>query len=266
MVGDYINETFKKPLGGVSIVNGKSKEALYFDFDGMGLFLNKNKAALSDILDKEHFEFLESATKLFSRIQGDMVKLTDGQINMMYPGGLTMPAILSRIYGVARGVIGVRFVASELTLRAIHKGKGNFIKEMLKNKDAARVINEIIERGAIDSKIDKDFNRVLTAAYIETAIVEPESEKLSLPDWALGINPIGLPFTESRFPGDMPLGTIESGMKAPAEFLEGRDVDMSQQEQFQTLFPEGSGSYTKQEHSGAYSGSPVDSQMDSLVP
>jgi hypothetical protein len=195
-----------------------------------------------------------------------MVKLTDGQINMMYPGGLTMPAILSRIYGVARGVIGVRFVASELTLRAIHKGKGNFIKEMLKNKDAARVINEIIERGAIDSKIDKDFNRVLTAAYIETAIVEPESEKLSLPNWALGFNPIGLPFTESRFPGDMPLGTIESGMKAPAEFLEGRDVDMSQQEQFQTLFPEGSGSYTKQEHSGAYSGSPVDSQMDSLVP
>ena len=91
---------------------------------------------------------------------------------------------------------------------------------MLKNKDAARVINEIIERGAIDSKIDKDFNRVLTAAYIETAIVEPESEKLSLPDWALGFNPIGLPFTESRFPGDFPLGTIESGAKAPAEFLE----------------------------------------------
>ena len=86
-----------------------------------------------------------------------MLKLTEGQINMMYAGGLTMPAILSRIYGVARGVIGVRFVASELTLRAIHKGRGNFIKEMLKNKDAARVINEIIERGAIDSKIDKDF-------------------------------------------------------------------------------------------------------------
>ena len=266
MVGDYINMTFSNKLGGVSIVNGQSKKALHFDFNGMKGFLDKNEPALLNILDKEHLEFLQASTEMFSRMQGDMFKFGDTMINMMYPGGLTLPAILSRIYGVARGVIGVRFVVSELTLRSIYKGKGNFIKEMLKNKDAARVINEIAERGAIDSKIDKDFNRVLTAAYIETAIVEPESENLSIPDWALGFNPIGLPFTESRFPGDIPLGTIESAIKAPAEFLEGRDVDMSQQEQFQTLFPEGSGSYTKQEHSGAYGGSPVDSQMNNLVP
>ena len=172
MVGDYINMTFSNKLGGVSIVNGQSKKALHFDFPGMKGFLDKNEAALLNIIDKEHLEFLQASTEMFSRMQGDMFKFGDTMINMMYPGGLTMPAILSRVYGVARGVIGVRFVVSELTLRAMYKGKGNFIKEMLKNKDAARVINEIAERGAIDSKIDKDFNRVLTAAYIETAIVE----------------------------------------------------------------------------------------------
>ena len=60
MVGDYINMTFSNKLGGVSIVNGQSKKALHFDFPGMKGFLDKNEAALLNIIDKEHLEFFTS--------------------------------------------------------------------------------------------------------------------------------------------------------------------------------------------------------------
>ena len=262
MVGDYITMKYASKVGGVSIVKGESKQASNFDFAGFKEFLDTNEPSLLNILDEEHLGFLKSSTELFSIIQRDMLKLSDSEISMMYPGGLTMPAILSRIYGVARGVIGVRFVASEVTLRIMNKGKGDFIKEMLKSKDAARVINEIIERGAIDSKIDKNFSRVLTAAYIETAIIEPESEKMSAPGDSL-LNWMGIPFSDANA-GDVKR-TIGAAIKAPATFLESRDVDMSQQEQYQTLFPEGTDSISKETFSDAYTKNPVEAGLEAQM-
>jgi hypothetical protein len=263
MVGDYVTMKYGGNVGGVSIVKGKSKQVQDFNFEGLRQFLDTNKVILTDVLDAEHLDFLKASTELFSIIQRDMLKVVNKSAPMVYPGGLGPPAILSRIYGVARGVIGLRFVASELTIRAMHKGRGDFIKEMIKNKDAARVINEILERGSIDRKLDRDFSRALQAAYIETAIIEPESEKMKGPPLDSLLNYIRIPFTDTS------LGSVKRGIgetiKAPATFLESRDVDMSQQEQYQTLFPEGTDDISKETFSDAYTKSPVDTGLDAQM-
>ena len=263
MVGDYITMKYAGSVGGVSIVKGKPKQVQDFNFEGLRQFLKQNEVILTDVLDAEHLDFLQASTELFSIIQRDMLGVVNKSAPMVYPGGLTPPAILSRIYGVARGVIGLRFVASELTLRTMHKSRGDFIKEMIKNKDAARVINEILERGSIDTKLDKDFSRALQAAYIETAILEPESEKMKGPPLDGLLNYVGIPFT------DISLGSVKraigAGIKAPATFLESRDVDMSQQEQYQTLFPEGTDSISKETFSDAYTKNPVETGLDAQM-
>jgi hypothetical protein len=136
-----------------------------------------------------------------------------------------------------------------MAIRFTQKGKGNFIKEMVQSKDSARVINEIIERGTVNSKIDKDFKRVVMAAYIETAILEPESEKLDVPSF-FGL---GIPWVDT-----------ERILKTPAEFIEGRTPDMSQQEQFTTMYPKGSDQFPVEEHIKAYERPTEKEQMEGL--
>ena len=77
------------------------------------------------------------------------------------------------------------------------------------------------------------------------------------------LNYIRIPFTDTS------LGSVKRGIgetiKAPATFLESRDVDMSQQEQYQTLFPEGTDDISKETFSDAYTKSPVDTGLDAQM-
>ena len=94
-----------------------------------------------------------------------------------------------------------------------------------------------------------DFSRVLEAAYIETAIIEPESEKMDIPSFfGLGI----------------PLIDTEKIIKAPAETIEWLTPDMSKQEQYTTMFPEGSQQFPVEEHEGAYERPTPEKQMEKL--
>jgi len=138
---------------------------------------------------------------------------------------------------------------------ATKKQKEAAVKRM---QDAAKVMNEIIERGMIDVNLDNKFRKVIfrviagtpvKAAYIETGIIEPESEKLDIPSF-FGL---GIPWVDT-----------ERILKTPAEFIEGRTPDMSQQEQFTTMFPEGSEQFTVEEHKEAYERPTPKKQMEEL--
>jgi hypothetical protein len=271
MVGDYISMTFgpKRQAGkiitdaGVEVIpyKARTEDMLSFDFDGFKTFLDDTEPALRQILDEEHLNYLRSSADLFSIVSRDMMKIGDNAAAVLYPGGLGVPAILSRVYGLARGVIGFRFVASEMAIRMAGKSKGNFIKEMVQNKDAAKVMNEIIERGMIDVNLDNKFRKVIfrviagtpvKAAYIETGIIEPESEKLDIPSF-FGL---GIPWVDT-----------ERILKTPAEFIEGRTPDMSQQEQYTTMYPKGSletGGFPAEEHMKAYERPTEKEQMEKL--
>ena len=238
-----------KNLGGKWVHKGIPENLMGFDFDGFKGWLDSVEPSLKQLIDEDHFNFIRSTADMTAMVQKDILRAIEKGGAFMYPQGLTLPAILSRVYGLARGVIGFRFVLSELTLRAMNKGKGTFIKEMIKSKDAARVINEIIDKGVVNKKLNMDFTRVLEAAYVETAIIEPESEKLDVPSF-FGL---GIPFVDT-----------ERILKTPAEFIEGRTPDMSQQEQFTTMFPEGSEQFTVEEHKEAYERPTPKKQMEEL--
>ena len=250
MIGDYITMSFSNQnVGGKWVHKGISKSLNGFDFDGFKGWLDSVEPALKQIMDEDHFNFIRSTADMSAMIQKDILKIIEKGGQMVFPSGLGLPAILSRIYGLARGVIGFRFVASELTLRAMNKGKGDFVKEMLKSKDAARVINEIIDKGVVNKKLNMDFSRVVEAAYVETAIVEPESDKMDIPSF-FGL---GIPFVDT-----------EAIIKAPAEAIEWLTPDMSKQEQYTTMFPEGSEQFPIEEHMKAYERPTEKEQMERL--
>ena len=253
MVGDYITMTFSNQnVGGKWVHKGISKDLMGFDFDGFKGWLDATEVSLKQIMDEDHFNFIRSTADMSAMIQKDILQIIEKGGQMVFPAGLGLPAILSRVYGLARGVIGFRFVASELMLRAMNKGKGDFVKEMLKSKDAARVINEIIDKGIVNKKLNMDFSRVIEAAYIETAIIEPESDKMSVPSF-FGL---GIPFVDT-----------EAIIKAPARAIEWLTPDMSQQEQYTTMYPKGSletGGFPAEEHMKAYERPTEKEQMEKL--
>ena len=97
-----------------------------------------------------------------------------------------------------------------------------------------------------------DFSRVVTAAYVETAIVEPESDKMDIPSF-FGL---GIPFVDT-----------EAIIKAPARAVEWLTPDMSQQEQFTTMYPKGSeetGGFPAEEHMKAYERPTEKAHMEKL--
>jgi hypothetical protein len=250
IVGDYIQVTFgPKKVGGVVVIGGKTQKASSFDFDGFKGWLDDNEVTLRQIMDEEHIEFLTTASDFASLISRDI--LSSQQVQFNFPHGLGWTSLLSRFYAFSRQVIGARFLLSELALRGALKGKGNFIKEMIKSKDAARVISEIVERGVIDSKIDKDFWRVLTAAYVETAIFEEDAEQMD-----------ALEFFKIY---GVPIPTLggEEILKLPAEFLQERHPDVTMPQQT-TMYPKGSRLFTEEEHKEAYERPTPKKQMEEL--
>ena len=89
-----------------------------------------------------------------------------------------------------------------MTLVAMRKRKGDLLKELLKDKNSAQIVYDILERGAIDDKLNKRFANTLKTAYMETAILEPEPEKLE------GVSAFDIPVPTPFLPDvpDIPVG------------------------------------------------------------
>ena len=199
IIGNYINQKFLVQSTGK---NASGESIKKFDFMGMKQFLDTNETVLNQVLDTEHVGLLKGITEISEIFSKGIQDTTTNNFAFSFPRGYTIGGIISRVYAFSRQVIGARYLLSEMTLVAMRKRKGDLLKELLKDKNSAQIVYDILERGAIDDKLNKRFANTLKTAYMETAILEPEPEKLE------GVSAFDIPVPTPFLPDvpDIPVG------------------------------------------------------------
>ena len=76
------------------------------------------------------------------------------------PTELQIPSIMSRVYGVFRGVISPRYVMTELLIQDARFRKGEMLRQIATDPDAARIFTDVIfEKGIRNRKIRSEFTQ-----------------------------------------------------------------------------------------------------------
>lgn len=95
---------------------------------------------------------------------------------------MSLDSVLSRIYNINRGVVSVQWVATESIIRASRQHSGALLRAMLKDKDVARKVLEIIETNTVpEYKVEPKWLRVLMS---EVVMAEVRNENASTDTFA----------------------------------------------------------------------------------
>ena len=128
----------------------------------------------------EHFNALKIIAKTLSfenrKQMGKRVGLTG------IPRGLSVESLISRAYAIRRQVVGLRYVGTEATLQAMRMQNFNFMKEVLSNREAAKVFAEVIQSGGvIDDALNQRVIGVLANAMAKYADPEMMDDYFGVP-------------------------------------------------------------------------------------
>ena len=77
------------------------------------------------------------------------------------PRPFSFDSILSRAWGVARGVVSPRYVISEFGLRALRKGQSEILKEFLTDPTAIHAIHNVFVKGRTTTPYVRTFYQKL---------------------------------------------------------------------------------------------------------
>ena len=133
---------------------GKLFENLEVDSSAMSLYVERNRKVLSEILDPEDYQDLQELTGLTTLVVGDMGR--QGVEN--FPTGLKLSSIMSRVYGIARGVISPRYVITELLIQDARFRRGEMIKDMATDPDSFALLTDVLfKEGFTKPRIRTEF-------------------------------------------------------------------------------------------------------------
>ena len=139
------------PMG---VEAGKLFENLEVDSSAMSLYVERNRKVLSEILDPEDYQDLQELTGLTTLVVGDMGR--QGVEN--FPTGLKLSSIMSRVYGIARGVISPRYVITELLIQDARFRRGEMIKDMATDPDSFALLTDVLfKEGFTKPRIRTEF-------------------------------------------------------------------------------------------------------------
>tara|TARA_R100001086_G_scaffold196364_1_gene113112 strand:+ start:4805 stop:8965 length:4161 start_codon:yes stop_codon:yes gene_type:complete len=98
-----------------------------------------------------------------------------GQIGM----SLAVSSIISRAYAIARGVVSLRFVATELFLRVHGQNKMKYITEVLTNPESVKIMHDVLVKGKTVTKEQVKYWRyVLGFLFAEKELNEIKDEDI----------------------------------------------------------------------------------------
>ena len=76
------------------------------------------------------------------------------------PKPITIPALMSRVYGIFRGVISPKYVLTELLYQDARFRRGKLLEEIATDPDAARIMADVVLYNRIKNRtIRNEFNR-----------------------------------------------------------------------------------------------------------
>ena len=103
----------------------------------------ESKHVLGDNKVSERFQNL---TEIFEVMRMSLAQTANVTISDV-GRGISMASGLSRVWAVARGVVSLRFIASEAFIRVQHQRKNQYITEILTNPETVKIIHDVAVRG-----------------------------------------------------------------------------------------------------------------------
>lgn len=80
---------------------------------------------------------------------------------------MSLDSVLSRIYNINRGVVSVQWVATESIIRASRQHSGALLRAMLKDREVARKVLEIVETNKVpEYKVEPKWLRILMSEVV----------------------------------------------------------------------------------------------------
>ena len=105
-------------------------------------------------MEPEQLDDLKSLSSLVTLVVGDI----GSQAIENFPRGMKLQSLMSRAYGVARGVISPRYVITELLIQHARFGRGNMITDLAIDPDAFELLSDVILRdGLTKPRIRTEF-------------------------------------------------------------------------------------------------------------
>ena len=118
-----------------------------------------------------HTDTFENLTEIFqiARLSvGEIADVTLG--NMGTKMGIA--SILSRIYGVARGVVSLRYVASDIFIRELHRRKVQYLSEVISNPIAVKTMHDVLVKGKTVTRAQANYWKGAIAILVGKTIAD----------------------------------------------------------------------------------------------
>jgi hypothetical protein len=128
--------------GTKQLKKGSLHEELEVDSGAFQLYLSRNKSILEEVFKEtpEKLEDLRSLSALVTLVVGDIGQ----QAVENFPRAMKMNSLMSRAYGVVRGVVSPRYVLTELLIQHARFGRGKMITDLATDPDAFEILSDVI--------------------------------------------------------------------------------------------------------------------------
>lgn len=124
-------------------------------------FISTNKNVLKKIYSEKEYGDMEDLNELVQLVAGTVKSPTVSGM----PKPMTIPAVMSRVYGIFRGVISPKYVITELLYQDARFRRGKLLEDIATDPDAARIMADVVIYNRIKNrKIRSEFTRYWTGA------------------------------------------------------------------------------------------------------
>lgn len=133
------------------IAMGKTLQDAMPSLGDIGDAIDKTRASMGVLPKIRKRQTTNNLAELFEIARLSLAKVTNipvGKIGM----SMAMSSLISRAYAIARGVVSLRFVATELFLRVHGQNKMKYINEVLTNPESVKVMHDVLVKGKPVSK------------------------------------------------------------------------------------------------------------------
>ena len=124
-------------------------------------FIATNKNVLKKIYSEKEFKDMQDLNEIIQLVAG---QVTRPNVSGM-PKPMTIPAVMSRVYGIFRGVISPKYVITELLYQDARFRRGKLLEDIATDPDAARIMADVVLYNQIKNRrVRSEFTRYWAGA------------------------------------------------------------------------------------------------------
>ena len=220
-----------KELNGVKQVSGfydnldaKALQLSYNNYRPYFEALHKNPVKLENVSTgaEETVNILEELDDLVTVSMSVSQPITGIKPMTGIPGPMMFESVLSRVWGVVRGVVSTRYVLSEFAARQFRQGQADVLRQFLTDPTSIHAIHNVFVKGRTQTPFVKHFFQQLFSSRTMAMIVNQNATEDTDGQVEKFFNKFGEYPDNPNKGGDM--GSMSEGETAIIEYLKQRNA------------------------------------------